>query len=229
MGRPVHGQARHAAEQAHDLPDGPGDRQGTRRPEACNIAAFLGKCRDSDRLRHAVQVGPADKLVIDEAGHVGTADLALIQQAASPAGALGVGDPAQLGPVEAGGWFTWFATELGATELSEVRRFTSAWEADASLQLRRGDKSALAAYDTHGRIRAGDREAMHDKAALAFLADFLSGRDSILLAGSNAEAGVHLGCRDRRKVAHDGGLRQARRQTQDRVLPDQRIAQLISG
>ena len=34
---------------------------------------------------------------------------------------------------------------------------------------------------------------MHDKAALAFLADFLSGRDSILLAGSNAEAGVHLG------------------------------------
>jgi AAA domain len=119
---------------------------------------------------------------------VGTADLALIQQAAGPAGALAVGDPAQLGPVEAGGWFTWFATELGATELSEVRRFTSGWEADASLQLRHGDKTALAAYDAHGRIRAGDREAMHDKAALAFLADYLDGKDSILLAGSNAEA-----------------------------------------
>ena len=157
-------------------------------PEAYNIAQFLGKCRDSDRLRHPVQVGPADKLVIDEAGQVGTADLALIQQAAGPAGVLGVGDPAQLGPVEAGGWFSWFATELGAAELSEVRRFASPWEADASLQLRRGDKSALAAYDAHGRIRAGDREAMHDKAALAFLADFLAGKDSILLAGSNAEA-----------------------------------------
>ncbi len=58
----------------------------------------------------------------------------------------------------------------------------------ASLQLRRGDTSALAAYDAHGRIRAGDREAMHDKAALAFLADYLAGKDSILLAGSNAEA-----------------------------------------
>ena len=145
-------------------------------PEAYNIAQFLGKCRDSDRLRHPVHVGPADKLVIDEAGQVGTADLALIQQAAGPAGVLGVGDPAQLGPVEAGGWFSWFATELGAAELSEVRRFASPWEADASLQLRRGDKSALAAYDAHGRIRAGDREAMHDKAALAFLADFLDGQ-----------------------------------------------------
>ena len=145
-------------------------------PEAYNIAQFLGKCRDSDRLRHPVHVGPADKLVIDEAGQVGTADLALIQQAAGPAGVLAVGDPAQLGPVEAGGWFSWFAAELGAAELSEVRRFASPWEAHASLQLRRGDKSALAAYDAHGRIRAGDREAMHDKAALAFLADFLDGK-----------------------------------------------------
>jgi len=156
--------------------------------EAYNIAQFLGKCPDSDRLRHPVHVGPADKLVIDEAGQVGTADLALIQQTAGPAGVLAVGDPAQLGPVEAGGWFTWFAAELGAAELSEVRRFASPWEANASLQLRRGDKSALAAYDAHGRIRAGDRAAMHDKAALAFLADFLQGKDSILLAGSNAEA-----------------------------------------
>jgi len=157
-------------------------------PEAHNIAQFLGKCRDSDRLRHPVHVGPADKLVIDEAGQVGTADLALIQQAAGPAGVLAVGDPAQLGPVEAGGWFSWFATQLGAAELSEVRRFASPWEADASLQLRRGDKSALAEYDAHGRIRAGDREAMHDKAAMGFLADFLEGKDSILLTGSNAEA-----------------------------------------
>jgi conjugative relaxase-like TrwC/TraI family protein len=157
-------------------------------PEAYNIASFLGKCRDSDRLRHPVKVGPADKLVIDEASQVGTADLALIQQAAGPAGVLSVGDPFQLGPVEAGGWFSWFASELGAAELSEVRRFASPWEASASLRLRHGDKSALAAYDAHGRIRAGDREAMHDKAALGFLADFLEGKESVLVAGSNAEA-----------------------------------------
>jgi conjugative relaxase-like TrwC/TraI family protein len=156
--------------------------------EAYNIANFLGKCRDSDRLRHSVQVGPADKLVIDEASQVGTVDLALIQQAAGPAGVLGVGDPYQLGPVEAGGWFSWFVTELGAAELHEVRRFANPWEAAGSLQLRQGDKTALAAYDTHGRIRAGDREAMHDKAARGFLADFLEGKQSVLVAGSNDEA-----------------------------------------
>jgi len=176
-------------------------------PEAYNIARFLGKCRDSDWLRHPVHVGPADKLVIDEAGQVGTRDLAVIQQAAGPAGVLAVGDPAQLGPVEAGGWFSWFATELGAAELHEVRRFASPWEADASLQLRRGDKAALAAYDTHGRIRAGDREAMHDKAALAFLADFLAGKDSILLAGSNAEA-ADLARRVQDTLIHAGRVQQ---------------------
>ena len=41
-------------------------------PDAYNIARFLGKCSDSDQLRHPVHVGPADKLVIDKAGQVGT-------------------------------------------------------------------------------------------------------------------------------------------------------------
>jgi conjugative relaxase-like TrwC/TraI family protein len=176
-------------------------------PEAYNIARFLGKCPDSDRLRRPVHVGPADKLVIDEASQVGTADLALIQQAAGPAGVLSVGDPHQLGPVEAGGWFSWFATELGAAELHEVRRFTSPWEAAASLQLRRGDTTALAAYDAHGRIRAGDREAMHDKAALAFLADFLQGKDSVLVAGTNAEA-ADLARRVQDKLIRAGRVQQ---------------------
>jgi AAA domain len=176
-------------------------------PEAYNIAQFLGKCPDSDRLRHPVHVGPADKLVIDEAGQVGTTNLALIQQAAGPAGVLAVGDPAQLGPVEAGGWFSWFATELGVAELHEVRRFASLWEANASLQLRRGDKTALAAYDAHGRIRAGDREAMHEKAAMAFLADYLAGEGSILLAGSNAEA-ADLARRVQDKLIRAGRVQQ---------------------
>jgi conjugative relaxase-like TrwC/TraI family protein len=183
-------------------------------PEAYNIAGFLGKCRDSDRLRHPVHVGPADKLVIDEASQVGTADLALIQQAAGPAGIFSVGDPFQLGPVEAGGWFSWFVTELGAAELHEVRRFTSPWEASASLQLRRGDKTALAAYDTHGRIRAGDREAMHDKAARGFLADVLEGKESVLVAGSNAEA-ADLARRVQDKLIRAGRVQQPQFQLAD--------------
>ena len=71
------------------------------------------------------------------------------------------------------------------------------------MQLRRGDKAALTAYDAHGRIRDGDREAMHDKAAVGFLTDFLAGKDVILLAGSNAEA-ADLAQRVQAKLAGAG-------------------------
>src|SRR6266536_2718215 len=42
-----------------------------------------------------------------------------------------------------------------AYELTEARRFTHAWERDASLRLREGDESALGAYRKHGRIIDG--------------------------------------------------------------------------
>ena len=46
----------------------------------------------------------------------------------------------------------------------------------------------FATYDTHGRIRHGDQEAIYTKAASEYLADFLAGKDTLLLAGTNAEA-----------------------------------------
>ena len=67
-------------------------------------------------------------------------------------------------------------------------RFDAQWERDASVRLRAGDFSVVAAYDRRGRIRGGDRETAYDRAAGAWLADHLHGRDTILLAGSNEEA-----------------------------------------
>ncbi len=67
-------------------------------------------------------------------------------------------------------------------------RFDAQWERDASVRLRAGDFSVVAAYDRHGRIRGDRREAAFDRAAGAWLADHLHGRDTILLAGSNQEA-----------------------------------------
>jgi hypothetical protein len=158
--------------------------------ETHNSAAFLGKIEGSDELRHPVPVHEGDVLVLDEASQLSTADLAELQQSARHAGALLVpaGDVQQLGPVEAGGMLRLLATELGSIELTEVRRFDAGWEADASLRIRGGDLSALAAYDVHGRIRGADREAAYDSAARAYLADHLQGKDTLLLAGSNAEA-----------------------------------------
>jgi ATP-dependent exoDNAse (exonuclease V) alpha subunit len=158
--------------------------------ESYNIAAFLGKTKGSDLPRYPVPLHQGDVLVLDEASQLSTADWALIQQAARSAGALVVptGDAEQLGPVEAGGMFPVLAETLGAVELTEVRRFASQWERDASLRLRQGDKPVLAAYDTRGRIRGLHREAAYSRAAGAWLADHLRGKDVLLLAGSNAEA-----------------------------------------
>ena len=158
--------------------------------ESYNIAEFLGKTEGSDELRRPVPVGASDVLVIDEATQASTADLAMIQEAARQAGARVnlVGDTQQLGAVEAGGMFRLLAGEVPAVELTEVRRFTSQWEAGASVRLRAGDFTAIAAYDRHGRIRGADAETARERAASQWLADHLNGKTTVLLAGSNDEA-----------------------------------------
>jgi conjugative relaxase-like TrwC/TraI family protein len=158
--------------------------------EVYNSAAFLGKTPGSELLRYPVQLNAGDVLVLDEASMISTADLALLMDCADRAGALVMptGDACQLGPVEAGGMFPALIAELGATELSEVMRFDAHWERDASARLRAGDFSAVAAYDRRGRIRGDHREAAYDRAAGAWLADHLHGKDTILLAGSTEEA-----------------------------------------
>jgi hypothetical protein len=158
--------------------------------ESYNIAEFLGKTEGSDELRRPVPLHRDDVLVLDEASQISTADLAMIQEAARRAGArvIATGDTAQLGAVEAGGMFRLLTQEVPAARLREVRRFGAEWERQASIRLRDGDLAAAAAYDRHGRIRGADAEAACDRAAGMWLADYLRGKDVLLLAGSNAEA-----------------------------------------
>ena len=59
----------------------------------------------------------------------------------------------------------------------------------ASIKLRDGDLAVIATYDRHGRIRGADQETAYQRATLMWLADHLRGKDVLLLAGSNAEAG----------------------------------------
>ena len=158
--------------------------------ESYNIAAFLGKIEGSDELRRPIPLHQDDVLVLDEASQLATTDLAMVQEAARTAGARLVltGDTEQLGAVEAGGMFRLLAREVPRTELHEVRRFDSAWEAGASVRLRAGDFTAYAAYDRHGRMRGADQDAAMDRAASMWLADHLRGKNVLLLAGSNSEA-----------------------------------------
>jgi len=94
-------------------------------------------------------------LVVDEAGMVGTRDLAILADAAKRAHAklVLVGDDRQLPEIDAGGAFHALAERLDTLELREVRRQREPWDRAALDALRNGDVERWArAYRDHGRI-----------------------------------------------------------------------------
>lgn len=97
-------------------------------------------------------------LVVDEAGMVGTRDLARLAVAAETAQAklVLVGDDRQLPEIAAGGAFHALAEQLPVSTLREVRRQHEAWDRRALDQLRSGEIEQWArAYRDHGRITVG--------------------------------------------------------------------------
>jgi conjugative relaxase-like TrwC/TraI family protein len=158
--------------------------------ETFNIAQFLGKIKGSARTRGHVPVYPGDVLVVDEASQVSTEDMLRIVQVARRCGAMviGTGDTGQLEAVDAGGIFRLIAARHGHWKLTEVRRFSHAWERDASLRIREGDISALAEYDGRGRIYHGPQDRVFDDAVTLWVNGYLAGRDCLLMATSNETA-----------------------------------------
>jgi hypothetical protein len=124
------------------------------------------------------------------AARVPTADLAAVQEIATRLGAkiLLTGDTAQLSAPQAGGAMQLLAEEHGYYQLSTVQRFEQAWESDASVRLRAGDVSCLPEYARRGRVLSGTRDQMAGTACRRWLADYLLGTDSLLLATTNAQA-----------------------------------------
>ncbi len=129
-------------------------------------------------------IHPGQLVIIDEASLADTVTLDDLTGQAVAAGAkvLLVGDPAQLGSVNAGGAFALLAERHPSAELTTVRRFDHAWEADASRRLSIGNSTAIDAYLQHDRIRAGDREQVLDHLVSAWLADRRTGLNSVMIA-----------------------------------------------
>ncbi|MFE7268191.1 MobF family relaxase [Streptomyces sp. NPDC057592] len=165
---------------------------------------------------------PAGALVIvDEAGMTDNTDMDQVRALIEAAGAKCVpaGDHHQLTAVGAGGIFAqWVEDAPGVHVLDEVRRFrdtdpvtgekkTRQWEADASLQLRKGDSDALAAYELHGRWRGGSAEEMTERAYQAWLTDHLDGRNPLLIAQDNAQV-AELSARVRADLVRAGKVRE---------------------
>ncbi|MDH2903786.1 MAG: MobF family relaxase [Actinomycetota bacterium] len=128
-------------------------------------------------------------VVVDEASLASTFVLDELTSAALDAKAkvVLVGDGAQLSSVEAGGMFrTLVRDHKDAPALSDVRRFKSAWEKEASLDIRDGRSAALVTYATHGRIKDGTRDEMLDALYEAWKEDSSCGLHSLMLASDTA-------------------------------------------
>ena len=87
------------------------------------------------RERGFEPLGPKDVFVIDEAGMVGSRQLARFVAEVDRAGAklVLVGDPEQLQPIGAGAAFRAIAERTGFAQLEEVRRQAEEWQRAASV------------------------------------------------------------------------------------------------
>jgi conjugative relaxase-like TrwC/TraI family protein len=122
--------------------------------------------------RGTEQLDARTVLVIDEAGMVGSRELAHLLEHAEQAQAkvVLVGDDRQLAPIDAGGGFRALRLRLGASELVENRRQQQAWEREALELVRSGlVEEAVAAYRAYHRVVAADSKPA---ATLALLQDW---------------------------------------------------------
>jgi conjugative relaxase-like TrwC/TraI family protein len=127
-------------------------------------------------------------LIVDEAGKAGTLQLDVVISHALANGATVrlVGDDGQIASISAGGVLRDIAAETDSLTLSQLVRFTAPEEGAASLALRAGDPSGIGFYIDLGRVHVGADETAADMAFQAWLADQRAGRDTLLLAPTNA-------------------------------------------
>ncbi|HVM06544.1 MAG TPA: MobF family relaxase [Acidimicrobiales bacterium] len=143
----------------------------------------------TDAGRPGYRPPPGTTVVLDESGMAATDDLDVLVGLVGRHGwrLVCVGDPAQLPAVGRGGMFELWCERVGAHTLEEVRRFDEPWQAEASLALRRGERSAAAAYAAHGRLDAVHPALLPERLARVHLLRSQAGRS---LAITTASAGM---------------------------------------
>lgn len=172
---------------------------------AYNLAKWLGHSESGREALNPVDLAPGTLIILDESSMVPVPDLAAVVRRAAEHGAKVVptGDPVQLQAVEGGGGMSLLARHGGHVQLSEASRFRQPWEREATLRLRQGDVTVLADYREHDRLHAGNAEDILEDAARAYLHDRLNGKDTLLMAGTEAMA-AELSRRVRDDLMHWG-------------------------
>ena len=161
-------------------------------------------------LKHdKVQINKGDVYVIDEAGMVGSKQLAGMMARIEKSGAKLVlaGDPDQLQPIAAGGAFRAITERTGYAEVSQIRRQTEDWQKDASMAFARGDVyNGLEAYSERGyhHPKALKADAIEHMADMS-VNDIAEGQETLCLAHTNKDVRA-INCAVRQKLQEAGQL-----------------------
>jgi conjugative relaxase-like TrwC/TraI family protein len=158
--------------------------------DATSVARLLGEF-DRAALQGKPALRPNSVLVVDEAGMVGSADLARLIAHAESSGAklVLIGDPAQLGEIEAGGLFAAIADRTDPVRLDEVIRQSHELDREGARRIRRGEGAeALSIYREEGRILVAADPAERREAMVAdWWESYAAGEDALMVAKRNAE------------------------------------------
>jgi conjugative relaxase-like TrwC/TraI family protein len=172
--------------------------------EAMTVAGLL---RDLDRGE--LGLSPRSVLLVDEAGMVGTEHLARVVGHADEAGAklVLVGDPEQLGAIEAGGLFSAIADRAEPVHLHEVIRHNHELDRDAAKLIREGQgRKALSLYRSEERITvAGNAEERRVAMVEDWWRSYAKGEDALMVAKRNVEV-ERLNATARELVKSEGRL-----------------------
>lgn len=150
------------------------------------LAGFL--TRNRERSEPPWPIGTT--VILDEAGMAKTQDLAELVGLARRHfwRVVAVGDPAQLPAVGRGGLFAHWCDVVPHHELDTPRRFIESWEADASLGLRRGERSVVDVYDHHHRLHTAHPALLAERIAATYRRHASEGRSVAITTSGSATA-----------------------------------------
>lgn len=172
--------------------------------EAMTVAGLL---RDLDRGE--LGLSSRSVLLVDEAAMVGSEHLARVIGHADQAGAklVLVGDPEQLGPIEAGGLFSATAERTEPVHLEDVIRHNHELDRDAAKLIREGQgREALSLYRSEERVTvAGNAEERRMAMVKDWWQSFAEGEDALMVAKRNSEV-ERLNATARELVRSEGRL-----------------------
>jgi len=158
--------------------------------DAISVARLLAEL-DRGTAAGEAALAKGSVVVVDEAGMVDSRAMARLIDHAERAEAklILIGDPAQLGEIEAGGMFGALAARTDPVVLDEVIRHEHDLDREAAKLIREGSgREAISVYQGAGRVTVSDDPAARRAAMVAdWWERYREGEDAQMIAKRNAE------------------------------------------